>query len=482
MKDKLSELPHLYRFRSLERILDKKELENQEIYFAPFGQLNDPMEGFLNLFWKGDKVVWKNLFKNYLITLEHVILCNSIFDTDTKITDDHIQVFLNPDQLPTTIYKEKISCIFSSFFSHSSIKSLIDFLGNRKYKTQRSELQFYLELIHLFAFEMISISNQKYIKTPLSKLMSSNKLKKILNENFFYILKQMEEKPELKKFPEIFNILLDHKKQMTLIAIYQNLNDIYEKKNNRFVLFDFPKKYLDKLETLIFQSWHTACFTTSCKNMTMWKNYSSNHTGICLKFKTQNQNNSIGMVLENCITSYSLCKGKKTKKNRGERFLPFEKIKYQNKYPEIDFFKSLGRLPWPVLEKHWFLDESNRSPIIDSMRKNEESWRNNYQNLFYKSYTIKLPEWAYENECRLVLTNCLDDLLDENDRTLKYKFSSLEGIIFGMKTPIEAQVKIMKIISDKCKQYKKTDFKFYQTRYDSITGMIEIPEMELLKI
>ena len=38
---------HLYRFRSLYRLLDQGELQNQEIYFAKAEQLNDPMEGFI---------------------------------------------------------------------------------------------------------------------------------------------------------------------------------------------------------------------------------------------------------------------------------------------------------------------------------------------------------------------------------------------------------------------------------------------------
>ncbi|TLD87247.1 hypothetical protein [Helicobacter sp. MIT 05-5294] len=51
-----------YRLRSLKSIFEYKELENQEIYFAPLDELSDPMEGFRNLVFKGDKIVWKNLF------------------------------------------------------------------------------------------------------------------------------------------------------------------------------------------------------------------------------------------------------------------------------------------------------------------------------------------------------------------------------------------------------------------------------------
>jgi hypothetical protein len=41
---------HLCRFRPT--VLGKhQELENQEIYFSSLEGLNDPMEGFIDLFW-----------------------------------------------------------------------------------------------------------------------------------------------------------------------------------------------------------------------------------------------------------------------------------------------------------------------------------------------------------------------------------------------------------------------------------------------
>ena len=67
----------MYRFRSIENLLGKnKELESQEIYFAAQEQLNDPMEGFLDIFWKGDKIVWDNLLKHYLMCLETLYFSN----------------------------------------------------------------------------------------------------------------------------------------------------------------------------------------------------------------------------------------------------------------------------------------------------------------------------------------------------------------------------------------------------------------------
>ena len=56
----------IYRYRGIDRLLCKHtELESQEIYFANPAELNDPMEGFQDVFWESDRILWKNLIKHY---------------------------------------------------------------------------------------------------------------------------------------------------------------------------------------------------------------------------------------------------------------------------------------------------------------------------------------------------------------------------------------------------------------------------------
>jgi hypothetical protein len=63
-------MPSFYRFRSVEALLgDCQELEKQEIYFCSPQALNDPIEGFKDLFWQGDEIVWRNLLKHYVLCL-----------------------------------------------------------------------------------------------------------------------------------------------------------------------------------------------------------------------------------------------------------------------------------------------------------------------------------------------------------------------------------------------------------------------------
>jgi hypothetical protein len=59
--------------RSIEKLLGYNELENQEIYFSPLEDLNDPMEGFIDFVWKGDEILWENFLKHYVLCFEHVV-------------------------------------------------------------------------------------------------------------------------------------------------------------------------------------------------------------------------------------------------------------------------------------------------------------------------------------------------------------------------------------------------------------------------
>ena len=52
----------LYRYRTIKSAL--LELENGSFYFAEPNELNDPIEGYLKIFWQGDKPAWEGLTTN----------------------------------------------------------------------------------------------------------------------------------------------------------------------------------------------------------------------------------------------------------------------------------------------------------------------------------------------------------------------------------------------------------------------------------
>lgn len=57
---------YFYRYRPIERVVDGNHgLKNQGIYFSATDEFNDPMEGYKDIFWLGDKIVWRNLLKHW---------------------------------------------------------------------------------------------------------------------------------------------------------------------------------------------------------------------------------------------------------------------------------------------------------------------------------------------------------------------------------------------------------------------------------
>jgi hypothetical protein len=160
----------------------------------------------------------------------------------------------------------------------------------------------------------------------------------------------------------------------------------------------------------------------------------------------------------------------------------FFEVQYGAKPVEIDFFKSLGRIPIPMLNKYWYYDETGqRSQSGEELLTLKEEWRKRYWDNFNYSVTNKLEAFCREKEYRLVIPEMILDYSDDNLRKTKYEFTDLEGIIFGIKTPQKDKIEISRIIEDKCRSTGRFDFKFYQAFYSRQTGTIEHAEMRLLK-
>lgn len=196
---------------------------------------------------------------------------------------------------------------------------------------------------------------------------------------------------------------------------------------------------------------------TECKNSSVWGHYGDNHKEICLIFE---KNDKESLDLHGKIGDGS------SGPIFGNKIHKFNKISYEEGFIEIDFFKSIGRLPTDTLVRNWFMDENNNcSDIYSDISTDLDGWRKKHWEDFRKSKLIKTKDWEYENEYRLILSSLLDYEIKKEYRILKYNFNSLKGLIFGIKTPIEDKRKIIKIIQEKCKKNKRNDFELYQAYY-----------------
>ena len=57
----------LYRYRRVKSAL--LEIDSGTFHFASREELNDPMEGYVRVYWEGDKAAWEGLFRNYICSV-----------------------------------------------------------------------------------------------------------------------------------------------------------------------------------------------------------------------------------------------------------------------------------------------------------------------------------------------------------------------------------------------------------------------------
>ena len=248
------------------------------------------------------------------------------------------------------------------------------------------------------------------------------------------------------------------KQEINLLVKY---NAIENKKNKSVLLMDFVSIYMRSLEKMCFLEWYTACFMSDYSNSSVWGHYGSKHSGACLIFSTEVDNERNFIKLKG-INGWSSTHGE----TRGWFNLELKKINYEKNQRTIDFFRSLGGLTFSTINSMWYYSsEGERSICASHMLDSEDEWRAAYWDNFYSDLMIKTKDWSYEKEYRLILSSSLIDLSESSKRVLNYEFSTLQGIIFGINTKHEDKLELIKIIEKKCKEHNRSDFKFYQAYF-----------------
>lgn len=472
----------LYRFRSVEALLgERNELRDQHIYFASPSQLNDPMEGFSDVLWQGDAIVWENLLRHYLVCLERAYSLLVIGGETQPISWNYIPV-VDPgdDRAWSPQHRAMHDSIFARFFSEPVIGKMIAALAGRGGPVRRHELSQYLGSIHHFALLLIREEQMRRGLAPVQGTDEAEReaaLKQIGQAVAVVVqLKMLKADPAASEDSiDLFlsqSVLMN--RQIEQIHFYNNTMDA-KLFNRNFVFIHFTEGYVDQVERNLYQDWYAACFMGSCSNSSIWGSYGENHAGICLRFKTtlHDGKHSITLTRPYGIGTDGLISGSLAH--------DFQKVEYTNKHVSIDFFECLGRLPAPTLDKYWYCNaEHKRSSSADAMHRSQQEWRDGYWKNFTAKTASKLKDWRYEDEYRLILTGELDFSTTES-RKATYDFESLDGIVFGIKTPLETKLAISRIIEEKCRATGRTDFKFFQAYYARSKGVIEHHDLSLLK-
>jgi len=471
---------YIYRFRSTRVALhERQELATQEIHLASPKILNDPMEGYKDVFWQGDPILWRNLLRHYLLCLlrayeECLWMAGDTFKEPT------IYGALTEENLPTEGFRSLFREAVEVFFSERRVLRWVEILSQWTEPVSKEQLLFHLSQAHPFAIQAV---NAAFIKQGYSVGTAPHlppegglNLEPLLNLNVDRRASLMN--PIWEAGAEIIS-----QQNLSLIYNQRTRSPAQTSEKRDWLVLHFPRLYIDALvESLIHPPWYTASFSSSCDNASMWSTYGDHHRGIALMFRTEEDPaGNISLPLDGVMGS-SFVAGKNPESTPvfARSLHRLHPVNYSTGAPRVDFFRYVGQLPHPVVLRTWWCDENNNiSPRLSDIGHDMEKWRSELWSFFDECAVRKLPDWDHEQEYRIVVPDLLG--LRAQYPNLKYDFGSLAGIVFGMRTSADDKLAAMRIIEPKCRASEKPDFQFFQARYSSTAGRLIISPMNLLK-
>jgi hypothetical protein len=428
--------------------------------------------------------VWENLLKHYLLCLLQAVLDAHTRARGQELTESDTYVFKNEESLPTQEARDIYHGLCREFFLREEVAPIPELLSARKSPVRHNELISYLRDLHFCALDTVltTIEDRGYL--PLRQQDDPVHVaarRPIIFKKTLDALQTLEkDHPERPYIAEGVSAISNN--TWMQLQIINDYNGVSRKVGTewRTILSAFPKWYVDQLERLLYFDWYTACFVGEPTDAAMWANYGDGHRGVCLKFRTHpNALGNPAITLNGIVGQRSGTNGLSL--FRGNIECQFYKVDYPERFPEIDFFRSFGRLPRPSL-KHWYMDaEGKMSPCGEDTLKEDKNWSEEYWADFVAAMTTKLPDYHNEKEYRLTLHSMITDLSMESSRKLKYRFEELQGIIFGMKTSTEDKLGIVRIIESKYRNEGRSNLELYQADYSLPTGKIEITKLGLVK-
>lgn len=467
----------VFRYRSIDALLgEREELERQTVYFAPPEYLNDPMEGLRQVYWRGDRITWRNLLRHYVICLHNRCIEALLTEDTVYLPSNTISVFQTLDNFPTPEAKSLCEACIVAVETGDLHAALLDLLASAERDISFSELQQLLRTVHLDWFGEIHMifAEQGLIPPTVWQRPDSSGL-----VNSLRILRETTPQVQEQYPPNTIDII--NKVQqimadgMTLLSA-THLADAYNPKNES-LLFNFSSEYLNSLLKLVYPPWYIACFSARHDNAAMWSYYAANHRGCCLVFRKQ-QTDDGGKLRLKGPNGYG---GRGV--FRGNRDMSLDPVRYAVHDQRIEFFTNIGRLALGPTLKNWFRDDDgNMSPLSEHLHaERQEAWRKAYWENYMPPLLCKLPDWQHEEEFRIVLSDTLSIHNSDEGRSFTYDYDTLDGIIFGINTSLSDKVRIMRILEKKLESRTVPEpFKFFQARYNTRTGRIEADHLSLI--
>ena len=345
----------IYRFRPMKYLIgdggdnDYRELEKQELALSSPRYFNDPLEGYQDVFWEGDEVLWENLLRHYLLNLHQAAIACGISDDEETLDEYAIEPKLTRGDLSTDERRQQFDSICQLFFEEKGFESVPSSLASLPEPLRRNNLKQILSVIHRSALESVLERMRASGMIPegwpeVTNSGGSETVEELLDA--ISAAMADEDQGLLESVASVVGPLESH---MYLQQVVQTGVEQFELQHKKYHLLyhSFPDQYIREItNSLIHTNWHTLCFAKECASPPMWATYADEHRGAALMFRADRQTDeSWGEITVNGRTGW-----KGSEPIFGEITASLHAVDYESPPPEVDFFRFLGTLPLPKLE------------------------------------------------------------------------------------------------------------------------------------
>lgn len=455
----------VYRFRPMSSLLNEHhELEKQELVLSSPRYFNDPLEGYQDVFWDGDEVLWENLLRHYLLNLLWAANTCLIFD-DEKFDEYAIDPKLTRDDLPSDEYRELFDSVCQSFFDEKEFRRIPSSLASLPKPLKKKSLQVVLSAIHRSALASVldTLGTSNIIPETGPKVTNSIDSDTVV-EMLDGLSAAMANETEAQVLEFIASNIGPLKSHVLLKgALQTGVDELELHIKKKILLFaSFPGQYVREIcDLLIHPNWHTLCFARECTNPSMWATYANEHRGAALMFHTDSQSDGSWSKLN--VNARTGWQGSEPITEQIQA--PLYAVDYESPPPQVDFFQFLGTLPRTKLMSAWHsTPDGETSPVVDEILEDEDSWREKLWDHFRSMSTTKMGQWKHEQEIRMVLPDLLNS--EGPRRKVTYDLSQLAGVVFGLRTSLEDRFEVMRILAESSQDGDSTPVEFYQMVFD----------------
>ena len=245
------------------------ELENGSFYFAAPTELNDPIEGYLRLFWQGDAPAWEGLLKNFVCSLfynlqTYLLMAARVYAAAQKNFLNGLQrkILLSDihqfDHSPLSqIFKE----LGENFWATSGVQTIVEFYGNDKIKCYGRELEFILRTV-----------TDDACRLCVRKCKDLGLIRAAFDETFFDVayeisfdeLKNVSDAERKRRIDEIENLNCDLM-ESGLLALKMDARhssaEFALKQRLLWLQFIFPRMYVEQLKAIMYPNGYVVCFS-----------------------------------------------------------------------------------------------------------------------------------------------------------------------------------------------------------------------------